>query len=273
VGIALNPSPTGDFTMSDDIRAKVQEQFGSNASNYVNSIVHNKADELNRFLEIANVNSEMTVLDVGTGGGHTALTFAPHVKTVYATDLTPKMLAAAQAYIEPQADNVVFEAVDAVNIPYDDATFDVVTCRVAAHHFPDIFAFMQGAARVLKPGGILIVQDHYAPEDERDAKYIDAFERLRDPSHVFVPSLAQWRGNFLDVGLEIVAEELTYTEASFVGWVERMSCTPDVVERLEIMLIQAPDVVKDYYQPKAVGTPDATLYHRYMIMAGRKPEA
>lgn len=256
--------------MSDDIRARVQKQFGDNAQNYVTSSVHAKQDELDRIFALANPFAEALVLDVGTGGGHTALRFAPHVKAVTATDLTPKMLDAAKAYITPQAENVTFEIADAVALPFDDASFDVVTCRIAAHHFPDIFPFMQGAARVLKPGGVLVIQDHYAPEDERDAEYVDAFERLRDPSHVYVPSLSEWRGNYLDVGLDVFAEELTYTRADFRAWAERMSCPPDVIERLEIMLIQAPDGVRDYYQPQAMGTPDATFIHRYVIMAGRK---
>jgi ubiquinone/menaquinone biosynthesis C-methylase UbiE len=54
-------------------------------------------------------------------------------------------------------------------MPLDDASFDLVTCRIAPHHFDDVAAFVHEAARVLKPGGMLLVQDHLMPEDATTA--------------------------------------------------------------------------------------------------------
>ncbi len=256
-----------------DIQNKVQVQFGPNAQNYVTSPVHANAAELSLLLDAAQVTADMIVLDVATGGGHTALTFAPHVRHVVASDLTPPMLAAAEAFIAPQADNVTFQLADAEALPFDDQSFDVVTCRVAPHHFADIFAFVLESARVLKPGGVLVVQDHLAPQDQRAAYYLDAFERLRDPSHVKSYSETEWRNVFLDAQLsvEIVRTDITY-RADFIPWVARMNVPAADVERLEIMLLQAPQAVKAWLQPRAIGTPDAYFTHRYILITGRKAE-
>ena len=111
-----------------------------------------------------------------------------------------------------------------------------------------------------------------AADDERDAAYVDAFEILRDPSHVKAYSEAEWRGTFLDAQLTIeqVRTDITH-DALFHPFVERMNVPAEAVERLEVMLHQAPDAVEAWIEPRAVGTPDAVFKHRYIMMRGRKP--
>ena len=79
------------------------------------------------------------VLDVATGAGHTAFTFAPHVKVVHATDITPQMLAVTTEQAQTRGlSNIVVEHADAEALPYEDGRFDLVTCRIAPHHFGDV---------------------------------------------------------------------------------------------------------------------------------------
>jgi len=109
--------------------------------------------------------------------------------------------------------------------------------------------------------------------DERAAEYVNAFERLRDPSHVEMYSAAEWRSTFLDAQLEIEQMDTSYVQyANFDAWHKRMSVPADVVERLTVMMAQAPDAAREWMKPKAVGTPEAEFEHRYVIIAGRKPE-
>jgi ubiquinone/menaquinone biosynthesis C-methylase UbiE len=253
------------------ITQKVQAQFGSNAQNYVTSTVHSQGEDLDIILRMANVTPTDEVLDIATGGGHTALKFAPHVKRVVATDITPSMLEAARAFVEPQTPNVSFELADAEALPFPAASFDVVTCRIAAHHFSDIYQFILESARVLRVGGRLVVHDHYAPPSEQDAAYVDAFERLRDPSHVKEYSEQEWRNSFLDAGFEITDVNMDFIHhAAFHPWVQRMNVPAADVERLEVMLLQAPPSAKAWLEPRAIGTPEAAFTHRYIIIAGRK---
>ncbi len=137
---------------------------------------------------------------MATGGGHTALKFAPHVAHVTASDITPAMLDAAEKYLTGKGvSNVTFKRVAAEAMPFDDASFDLVTCRTAPHHFDDAALFVQEAARVLKPGGVLLVQDHLVPDDVAAARYIEAYEKLRDPSHNQAFAEAEWRAMFAHV--------------------------------------------------------------------------
>ncbi|MBN1934676.1 MAG: HAD-IA family hydrolase, partial [Anaerolineae bacterium] len=110
-------------------------RFGQFAQRYVTSRSHAQGNDLNRLLDIAQPQPHWHVLDVATGGGHTALKFAPYVASVVASDLTPAMLDAAKAFITAQgAGNVQFKLADAEALPFDAATFDLVTCRIAPHH-------------------------------------------------------------------------------------------------------------------------------------------
>ncbi len=258
--------------MPDDPKTLSQARFGRHAQEYVASAVHASGADLDRLLALAAPQPAWTLLDIATGGGHTALAFAPYVRQVVAGDLTPAMLRAARRFLaERGAANVAYVATDAENTAFASDTFDLVTCRLAAHHFPDCFRFVRECARVLKPGCLLLIEDHLLPEDDRAARYIDSFERLRDPSHHRAYAEYEWRGMFLDAGLTVEhTETLTRGAGGLAAWAQRQGCAPDVIERLHIMLAQAPAAVQAWLNPRCAGAPAADFDHTFIIIAGRK---
>ncbi len=98
-----------------------------------------------------NLNGGETLLDIGTGAGHTAIAFSTFVKHCTGIDITEKMVqTAAQFAKQKNAENVVFLQGDAAQLDFADESFNIVTCRYAAHHFPEISRAMQEIACVLK---------------------------------------------------------------------------------------------------------------------------
>jgi len=248
-----------------------QQRFGEHAQNYVTSQTHAKGADLDRLLEIAQPRPYWHVLDVATGGGHTALKFAPHVARVVASDLTPQMLKAAEAHITGKGvRNVEFKEARAEKLPFDSNSFDLVTCRIAPHHFDDVAGFVKEAARVARPGGLVLVQDQVMPEDPVVAGYVEAFEKLRDPSHNHALTETEWRASFAAAGLMLEHVETLAKSHSFEEWTTTQAMLPSTKACLEALVAGAPPAAVAWLQPRDFGTSEAAFVNVHIILAGRK---
>lgn len=227
----------------------VQQQFGAVAERYVTSAIHAEGNDLARMVELAQPHGDEYMLDIATGGGHTALAFAPHVREVVASDLTERMLATAEAFIRGRGiTNVRFERADAEALPFEAASFDIVTVRIAPHHFPNPAAFVYEVARVLKPGGRFIFDDNVAPEDDQLDAFINRVEQWRDPSHVRSLKLSEWRNLMASAGMTVeYAELIPRKRFEFRPWVERMNMPLVQQEALEAWMLAAPQPARDFF--------------------------
>lgn len=194
-----------------------QAYFGERAQAYRESPSHGNADELARMVERLALRGGERALDVATGGGHTARALAAAGCEVVATDATRPMLR-----------DLGFPGVlaDAQRLPFADASFEVVACRIAAHHFPDLDAFVRESARVLAPGGRSYVFDLTSPEDPRQAEVIDRIERLRDPSHVRSHEPSRWRDAVAKAGLRLERLDVTASTFELDPWLARARMSP-----------------------------------------------
>jgi ubiquinone/menaquinone biosynthesis C-methylase UbiE len=234
--------------MSKDV---VRKQFGQHAAAYATSAVHAKGASLARLVELVQPQSDWRALDVATAAGHTALAFAPHVAHVIASDLTPEMLTVAEKLAaEREIANISFEIADAEDLPFDDASFDLVTCRIAPHHFARIDRFADEAHRVLRDRGVLAVVDNVAPPGEA-GDYVNAFEKLRDPSHHRALALEEWVHAFASAGFERNYSETAPKRMEFQPWAERMGASDTVIAELRELLLSAPADAAAYFQPRA----------------------
>jgi ubiquinone/menaquinone biosynthesis C-methylase UbiE len=229
------------------IKRQVQEQFGKNANAYVTSETHAKGEDLPLIIEWTQPQPEWVVLDVATGGGHVAKTLAPHCKWVVATDLTGPMLEAARAAHQAAGlRNIGYTVADAERLPFLADSFDAVLCRIAAHHFPNPGAFVQEAARVLRPGGVFVFIDNIVPDSEEISSFINRFEAMRDPSHVRCLSRTEWISLVEQAGLSVQRERQRKKRFSFPEWVARTSESREQEKAVEQLLIHASKDIHDY---------------------------
>lgn len=222
----------------DAIHHQVQEQFGATAAAYTTSTGHSDQAALSALVALVEPRSTDKALDIATGAGHTALAFAPHVQEVVAYDLTPAMLQeTARNAANRGLSNVITQQGVAETLPFADGTFDIISVRLASHHFADNPKAVREMARVARLGGRIVVVDNYGPEDDELDAQLQHIEKLRDASHVRSYKLSVWRDVLHAAGLR-VTRELTdhYSEGRrgmyFEDWVRRAKTPPDRVAEL-----------------------------------------
>lgn len=241
--------------MPDNTKRLIQRQFGANAAGYVTSSTHAQSHSLARLVELVDPQPGWRVLDVATGGGHTALAFAQRTEHIVATDLTHPMLLAALGHSQQQgASHVTFCQSDAEQLPFAANCLDAVVCRTAAHHFPAAAAFVTESARVLKSGGVLALADNMTSGEAKIAQFLNTFEKLRDPSHHWGYSLDDWETFFFTAGLTVSHCETFSKALDFDDWAMRAGVSGDDLTRLRVLLVQAPDSSRAWLLPRKIGS-------------------
>jgi SAM-dependent methyltransferase len=113
-------------------------------------------------------------LDVATGTGAVALRAAQAGAEVTAQDLAPRLIDTARRLAAQQGLSIRFDVGDAAELPYRDASFDVVASAHGVSHVPDHRAVARHLARVCRPGGRLGLSD-WLPDK------FPEFERMLEP--------------------------------------------------------------------------------------------
>jgi ubiquinone/menaquinone biosynthesis C-methylase UbiE len=243
-------------------KSLVQSQFGAAASKYATSTVHAKGASLARMVELVGPASHWRALDIATGAGHTAAAFAPHVAHVVASDITAEMRAeAGKLAAERGLANMEAAEADAESLPFADESFDLVTCRIAPHHFGEPARFVGESWRVLSPGGTFCLVDNISPDtvstpgfskaELREAALTyNAFEKIRDPSHARALAMSEWQELLEETGFSLQAMERLPKDMEFRPWAERMGCDATTIARLEAMLTGAAPALAAFLKPR-----------------------
>jgi SAM-dependent methyltransferase len=189
--------------------------WSQRADAFRESPTHREGPDLDLLVEWCEPGPDVKVLDVATGGGHVARRLREQGCTVVTVDPAPGM----KADVVAPADH----------LPFADGSFDVVTCRIAAHHFPDIAAAVKEMARV--SNRLLVIEDNVFR-----GKRVEEAERLRDPTHVRCYSEDEWKDVVTDVGFEVEKIEHFDRRQSVDAWLERVDTPPDAAARVRELL-------------------------------------
>jgi SAM-dependent methyltransferase len=193
----------------------VTDVWSERADAFRESPTHREGPDLELLVEWCEPGHDVKVLDVATGGGHVARRLREEGCTVITVDPAPGM--------NP---DVVARAED---LPFADGSFDVVTCRIAAHHFPDIRKAVAEMARV--SSRLLVIEDK-GFRGER----VEEAERLRDPTHVRCYSEDEWRELVTGAGFEVEQVEHFARRQPVDAWLARVETPPDDAKRIRDLL-------------------------------------
>jgi ubiquinone/menaquinone biosynthesis C-methylase UbiE len=219
------------------VTSLIQRKFGEATAEYAASAVHARGASLARLVELVDPKPSWRVLDVATGAGHTAPAFAPRVARVTASDVTDAMLVEAKKLAKARGlVNFRTARARAEDLPFPDMSFDLVTCRLAAHHFENTGAFAEEAFRVLMPNGVFALVDNVSPNSRDWPAVYNDFEKLRDPSHGRCLALSEWAALLEDAGFAVEHSEHMDQDIEFDPWVQRMRCAGSTIARLKALL-------------------------------------
>ena len=242
-------------------------QFDRQASHYNQQWADWNRGSLEWMLARSQAGPHHRLLDVATGSGYTALGFASLVRQAIGVDVSEGMLAQAQTR---GVANVSFVAGAAALLPFPRATFDLVTCRIAPHHFPSVPDFLAEAWRVLAPGGRILIADTTVSVDV--AEWQNGVERLRDPSHVRNLTPEEWESFARAAGFDI--EELAVLESpnevSLNDWLEKAGSAGAAAATVRAMFGAAPEEAVRRFQIEAVSGGDYRFAWQRVALVAHK---
>jgi SAM-dependent methyltransferase len=193
----------------------VSQVWSERASLYRDSDAHRAGEDLDLIVEWAVEAPGRRALDVATGGGHVARRLREAGFEVVSSD--------PAAGMEP---DVVARAEE---VPFEDGAFDVVACRVAAHHFEDVERAVGEMARV--SSSLVLVADNL-----NLGEAVEEAERLRDPTHVRCYSEGEWLALLTGAGLDVEDVRVFDKRIELEPWLARAGCEGERARRVRELL-------------------------------------
>jgi ubiquinone/menaquinone biosynthesis C-methylase UbiE len=202
----------------------VVSEFTHQAEDFNRSAVAHAADTLDALVELAAPASGERWVDVACGPGIVARRLAAHAQEVHGIDLTPAMVEVARRESDAAGlGNTTFSVGDATALELADASVDGALARFTIHHLPVPSRLVRELARVVRPGGRVVLADHLADTDADAAAWALEVERLRDPSHWASLPLHRLHKIAHDCGLDLEREHVYPITLDFDDWLARGS--------------------------------------------------
>jgi SAM-dependent methyltransferase len=166
--------------------------------------------------------------------------------------------------------NVSFAVGDATSLAFADSTFDGAVTRLSLHHIPAPGRIVAEMARVVRPGGTIVVSDLASDRDHDAAVWREEIERLRDPSHWACMTPDRLRETGAIAGLVVEEEEIVLVDIDFDDWLARGSNGRAAAGLVERLLDEQPTSAESF---RVVQDENGRrLLQHYWLVRWRRPE-
>lgn len=183
-----------------------------------------KIDFVYDMIEFSHAIAPTKILDVGCGIGGTSRILAkqfPDAEVVGIT-LSPEQVARGSKLAKDQGlPNARFEVMDALNMTFEDNTFDLVWGCESLEHMPDKKKYFEEMVRVLKPGGRLAVaswceRDPTPPFTQEERKTLEFL--YKEWAHPYFESVNKYKQHLVGTGAVEDVETADWTQQTLPSW-------------------------------------------------------
>jgi SAM-dependent methyltransferase len=217
-------------------------EFTHQAETFNTAAVANAAATLDDLVALAEPRAHERWLEVACGPGIVSRKLAPSAGEVHGVDVTPAMIdLARREAMRAGLTNATFSVGDATALDLPDASVDGAVARFSIHHVAVPGRLIEELARVVRPGGRIVLADHLADDDPDAAAWAQEIERLRDPSHWVCLTLRRLRACGTRAGLTLDHEAIVPIALDFEEWVQRGSTGPASRATIERALRDRPE--------------------------------
>lgn len=205
---------------SNDAARRNLESFTRRADCFTERTKGDPIPPLRRAVEGAGFGPGQWAADFGVGTGNSAVPFLQAGGRVLGVDLTPAMIRSGRKRLagEGLARGAHFVLALCERAPLAEGAVDCAVCRNTFHHLAAPDEVFREMARVVRPGGHVILMDHLYPDEEAERARMEEIDHVREPAMVRILSLKDMRALFAGEGLEVVTAESMSRRDTFDNW-------------------------------------------------------
>lgn len=219
----------------------MSEDFDHSAKNYLISSDHKTGEDLEYVRSYFKNETFGYHLDIATAAGHFTKGFNSDL--IFGLDMSINMLkTASETY------NIIPVEGQSESLPFKNNSFDIVTCRIAMHHFTKPEKFFRETSRVLKNMGVFVLIDSIVHEEDA---YLNEIEYFRDNSHI--RSYITSEVLEFNSGMRLVHFNLFDKKHNFYEWGKRLGADSNKMKQLEQRFLELPDKIKGILKLEIIG--------------------
>jgi len=190
-------------------------------------------------ISISGAGKKDRVLDVACGSGAGTMAFAERCHSAIGLDVVDEPLARARtAAAQRGLSNAGFTLGEVERVPFGEGAFTGAICRFSFHHFVNPRRVFSEMARVVEPGGWMVISDMTSSEDADKAAYQNELERLCDPTHGRSMPISEFQRMFADHGFRTAMKVERDSRITVDDWIRFGNAPPENAARLrELSLI------------------------------------
>ncbi len=232
---------------ADAHAGSIRDEFAHQADSFAANPVAHMSETLDAVVDLVPEDAAASWIELACGPAAISRALARRVGRVQGVDLTPEMIAKANAEAaRAGVENLSFALGDATALDFEDDSFDGAVTRFSLHHIPAPQRVVEEMARVVRPGGLVVIADFVTDEDCAVAAWHEQIERLRDPSHWACLTSARLLATGERAGLTLDSEQLIPFEIDYTRWLDRGSGGPANAALIDRLLAEAPANVASF---------------------------